>query len=146
MEVSFYHIINPSNVVSSAVRLLEKVYATNERCIFYSPIEERVKLVDKTLWTFSTNAFIPHGDKTFGYAEQQPIYFTSERENPNNATVLLAMDVTNFDDWFSSFKKALFVFDDSISDVVTSMYENLQKKQDNVNYWKQSEQGWVKLS
>ena len=91
MELNFYQVMS-GNLVPSVVRLLDKVYHSGKRCVFYSPIEERVKVVDKTLWTFSTNAFVPHGDKELGYSDFQPIYMTSEVKNPNQAVVLVLID------------------------------------------------------
>lgn len=144
MEVSFYQIAD-DNLVPSVVRLLEKVYATGKRCIFFSPLEERVKLVDKTLWTFSTNAFIPHGDKSLGYVEQQPIYFTDEFENPNSATVIVMMDSFDYKSFNCDWEKILFVFGESESEQAVVLYHDLKKNQENVNYWKQSSKGWEKL-
>ncbi len=144
MEVSFYQIAD-DNLVPSVVRLLEKIYLAKKRCIFFSPLEERVKLVDKTLWTFSKDAFIPHGDKSLGYVEQQPIYFTDEFENPNEATVVVMMDSFDYKNFNCDWEKVLFVFGESESEQAVVLYHDLKKNLENVNYWKQSSKGWEKL-
>lgn len=146
MELSFYHVIE-GNLVPSAVRLLEKIYNSGKRCIFYSPIDERVQVVDKMLWTFSTNAFIPHGDKSLGFSNQQPIYFTSELENPNQAKILVIVDDFDYLKWSQDFERVIFIFEEkSQAAVADNMFENLKNKKENVNYWKQSRAGWKKLS
>ncbi|MBE6446948.1 MAG: hypothetical protein E7015_00440 [Alphaproteobacteria bacterium] len=146
MELGFYQ-VSHGNLASSAVKLLEKVYLTGKRCIFYSPMVERVRLIDKTLWTFSTNAFIPHGDKSLGFPEKQPIYFTSEIENPNNATVAVLVDTLDYKVWPYKFEKMLFIFEDSaLEDTVKVMYKGLQTCKENVNYWRQSAKGWEKVN
>ncbi len=146
MELNFYHVMD-GNLVPSVVRLLEKVYNSGKRCIFFSPVEDRVKIVDKTLWTFSTNAFVPHGDKIFGFSDQQPIYMASEVENPNQATVLMMTDCFDYKMWNQTFERVFFVFEDeSSAKTAQSMFEDLKNQKENVNYWKQSQKGWEKLN
>jgi len=146
MELNFYHVAT-GNLVPSVVKLLAKVYDTGKKSIFFSPIEDRVKYVDKTLWTFSTNAFIPHGDKAFGFAEQQSVYMTSEIENPNQATVLVITDSFDYGSWNQNFEKVIFVFeDDSSAKTAQEMLADLKNRNENVNYWKQSQKGWEKLN
>ncbi|MDR2158060.1 MAG: DNA polymerase III subunit chi, partial [Holosporaceae bacterium] len=108
--------------------------------------EDRVKIVDKTLWTFSTNAFIPHGDRSLGFCEKQPIYFTSQLENPNGAKTLLVVDTLDYPRR-SEFEKIFFVFEDKRrAENANLLFEDLKKEKENVNYWKQSSKGWEKLA
>lgn len=145
MEINIYHVFE-GNLVSSIVRLLEKAYSSGKICIFYSPINDRVKTIDKALWTFSTNAFTPHGDKTIGFAEEQPIYFTDRVENPNNADILVIMDTFEYKNFEGNFDKIMFVFEDTAQiSIAEEFYQNLKKNNENVNYWKQSQSGWEKL-
>ena len=146
MELSFYHVID-GNLVPSTIKLLEKVYNSGKKCVFYSPIDERVKVIDKTLWTFSTNAFIPHGDKSLGFADQQPIYFSSELKNPNQAKVLVMTDGFDYQNYPGDFEKVIFVFEEkSQAEIANDLFENLKKQKEDVNYWKQSQVGWEKLN
>ena len=101
MELNFYHVMS-GNLVPSVVKLLEKVYDSGKKSVFFSPIEERIKIVDKTLWTFSKNAFIPHGDKSLGFSELQSVYLTSEIENPNQANVLVLTDDFDYKSWIKN--------------------------------------------
>ena len=146
MELNFYHVMS-GNLVPSVVRLLEKVYNTGKRSIFFSPLEDRVKIIDKTLWTFSKNAFVPHGDKEFGFADQQAIYMASEVENPNHATVLVITDSFDYKSWKQDFEKVIFVFeDDAYAKTAQKILMDLKNQQKNVNYWRQSQKGWEKLN
>ena len=166
MELSFYHVMS-GNLVPSVVKLLEKVYDSGKKCIFFSPVEDRVKVVDKTLWTFSKNAFIPHGDKSLGFSELQSVYLTSEIENPNQATVLVVTDSFDYKSWIENskvndhenenyqgknsedfgFERIIFIFEgEGSSETAQSMFEDLKNQRENVKYWKQSQSGWEKLS
>jgi DNA polymerase-3 subunit chi len=149
VEVNIYH-ISQGSLVSAVIRLLDKVYVSGKRCIFFSPLEERVSLIDRTLWTFTPLSFIPHGNSKSGFCDQQPIYFTSSHENPNNATVLLLMDTFDFSRWQGkngSFEKIILMFEDmSQITLANALYENLKMEEKDVNYWKQSSHGWEKAA
>ena len=146
MELNFYHVMS-GNLVPSVVKLLEKIYDSGKKCVFFSPIDDRIRVVDKTLWTFSKNAFIPHGDKSLGFSELQSVYLTSEIENPNQATVLMMTDDFDYKNWSENFERIIFVFeDDGSAEAAQSMFEDLKNQRKNVKYWKQSRNGWEKLS
>ena len=145
MELNFYHVMS-GNLVPSVAKLLEKVYDSGKKSVFFSPLEDRVKVVDKTLWTFSKNAFIPHGDKSLGFSELQSVYLTSEIENPNKATVLVMTDDFDYKSWNQDFERVICIFeDDNSAEVAQSMFSDLKNQGENVKYWKQSQKGWEKL-
>ncbi len=145
MELNFYHVIN-GNLVPSAIKLLEKIYDSGKKSVFFSPLEDRVKVVDKTLWTFSKNAFIPHGDKSLGFPELQSVYLTSEVENPSQATVLVMTDDFDYRSWSQDFERVIFIFeDDNSAKTAQSIFTDLKNQGENVKYWKQSRNGWEKL-
>ena len=148
MEYGIYN-IESGNLVNSAVRLLEKIYNSGKRCVFFSPLAERVNLIDRTLWTFSTNVFVPHGDKNLGFSEKQPIFFTDTLNvNPNGATVLMMLDSLDFRSWndYEKFEKIIMMFDDEESRRASEkLFADLKKGAENVNYWKQSSKGWIQL-
>lgn len=147
MEFAIYQSIS-GNLTSVVVKLLEKIYLSGNKAVFFSPITERVDIINKTLWTYSTNAFIPHGDKRMGFEDQQPIYFTDVFKNPNKATILMLVDtfdLTNKE--YENFEKIMLIFEDiSKTDEVKKIYLSLKDNGKNVNYWKQSPKGWEKLS
>ena len=147
MEFAIYQSIS-GNLAGAAVKLLEKIFLSGSRAVFFSPITERVDIINKTLWTYSTNAFIPHGDKRMGFEDQQPIYFTDVFKNPNNASILVLVDtfdLTNKE--YKNFEKIMLIFEDiSKVDEIEKIYSSLKDNGKNVNYWKQSPKGWEKLS
>lgn len=151
MSFSIYQVVSPkgsSLLVSAVVKLLEKVYLSGKRAVFFSPISERVELIDKALWTYSTNAFIPHGDKHLGFTESQPIYFSDTFENPNDASILILMDTFDLTNpLYADFEKIMVVFEDTtVVQDMEKIYRDLKDAGKNVNYWKQSPKGWEKLS
>src|SRR5690606_35835188 len=84
-EISFYHLTRqPLN--KALPRLLEKVLAAGHRAVVLAGSDERVEDLDAALWTYDPDSFLPHGTRILGHAERQPIYLTTEEENPNDAT------------------------------------------------------------
>ncbi|MDR2724302.1 MAG: DNA polymerase III subunit chi [Holosporaceae bacterium] len=143
MEINFYHVAS-GNLVLSIVRLLEKIYLAQERCIFFSPLEERIRTVNKALWTFSTDAFIPHGDESLGFSEKQPIYFANRGENPNGAKIAMLVDTLCYKD-YDNFEKIILIFEEKEqAENADALYSDLKNNQINVSYWKQSPRGWEK--
>lgn len=145
MEINIYQAAE-GKLVSVVIKLLEKAYASGQKSVFFSPISERIDLIDKTLWTFSTNAFIPHGSYKFGFPEKQPIYFTNKYENPNDANILAITDTLEIPDSFmNNFEKIMFIFEEmSQVEYAHEFYQVLKKNCKYVNYWKQSANGWIK--
>ncbi|WP_332370171.1 DNA polymerase III subunit chi [Orientia tsutsugamushi] len=43
--------------------------------------------MNNTLWSFSSTSFIPHGCSTDPEPSSQPIYITTNYENPNQAKI-----------------------------------------------------------
>lgn len=143
MQIDFYEVMS-GNLIPSLVRLLAKIYTSQQKCIFLGPNEDFIKTLDRALWTFSTKEFIPHGDKTLGFPEMQPIYLTSQYENPNNASVLVITGSFEFEQYQGTMDRLLFVFEND-ADTANDLFRNLQKNEKNVNYWKQSSKGWGKV-
>ena len=53
---------------------------------------ERIEALNTLLWTYDPASFLAHGTSKDGRPEDQPIYLTTEDENPNEAEVLVLLD------------------------------------------------------
>jgi DNA polymerase III subunit chi len=54
--------------------------------------EARLRALDQALWTFDPGSFLPHGAAGDSTDASQPILLTMGVDNPNAATVVLAVD------------------------------------------------------
>ena len=81
-EVGFYHLTR-STLDEALPRLLEKAYAAGHRVLVRVGDPERLELLNRALWTYGKESFLPHGARSDGFAEDQPIYLTTQVENPN---------------------------------------------------------------
>jgi len=83
-EVGFYH-LRSTSLERALPRLLERAVAEGHRVVVMAGSPERVQHLDDLLWTYSEESFLPHGAAKHGHAERQPIWLTTEDENPNGA-------------------------------------------------------------
>ena len=141
-EISFYH-LEHSPLERALPRLLEKVLENGLRALVVAGSEERVEALNTVLWTYQQRSFLPHGTANDGFAAAQPIYLTTEQENPNGASVLVLIDGSDHDD-LESFDRCLFVFDGKDADAVASARERWRAGKTaghEVTYWQQTPEG-----
>jgi len=86
IEVCFYHLTR-RRLDRALPVLLEKSLARGWRVVVQAESEARVKALDKELWAYEAEKFLPHGCKSDGAPQTQPIYLTAENDNPNGADV-----------------------------------------------------------
>jgi DNA polymerase-3 subunit chi len=72
--------------------VLEKVLALGDRAVVVAGSTERVEALASALWTYDDRGFLPHGTAKDGEAPEQPIWITTEVENPNGARMLVLVD------------------------------------------------------
>ena len=109
VEVGFYHLQRSRSSRRSAA-LLEKVLASGQRAVVRAASPERVEALNRALWTFGRDSFLPHGSRDDGFAEDQPIFLTASADNPNGATVLVLVDGAEAEP-ASPFERCLYLFD-----------------------------------
>jgi DNA polymerase-3 subunit chi len=86
IEVRFYHLTRRSLEQALPV-LLEMSLERGWRVAVQSGDAQRLKKLDDHLWSYEPEKFLPHGTKADGEPETQPIYLTTEADNPNEAEV-----------------------------------------------------------
>jgi DNA polymerase-3 subunit chi len=91
IEVSFYHLTRRTLDQALPV-LLEKSLARGWRVAVQGSDEKRLRNLDNYLWSFDPEKFLPHGIKADGAPETQPIYLTTQSDNPNDADVRFFVD------------------------------------------------------
>jgi DNA polymerase-3 subunit chi len=109
---------------------------------------ERVSALDDALWTYNERSFLPHGTARDGSPEDQPVWLTTEAENPNGATVLVLTDGATGD--VGGWSMVLEMFDGNSDDAVAAARERWKAHKaagHELTYWKQSDEGkWEKAA
>lgn len=143
-EVSFYHLTtHPLEKVLP--KILEKVYGGGLRALVLVDTLERMQMLNASLWTYSSGAFLPHGmdgNKSYDPGEN-PIWLTLEPNNKNNASVLVVTGGQSVDD-LSGYARCVDIFDGNDLCALAAAQNRCgqyQKNGHSVVYWKQSLNG-----
>ena len=127
--------------------LTERCHNNNLRVVIIVPSADFQEKINELLWTYSPKQFIPHGSKLDPMAEQQPIYITCEKENPNNAALLMIVNPSNIADfsedrlYIARFQRILVIYDDSII-INQNIIQQLKQKAELEHYTQSPSGGW----
>jgi len=145
-DIAFYHLTKFS-LEQALPKLLDKTLQVGKRAIVQVGAAERGDALANELWTYQPDSFLPHGTATDGNAEKQPIWITSEQENPNGSQFLFLCDGADRSD-IDSFERCFIVFDGR-SDVAVqqarAQWKTYKDAGHDLTYWQQTDSGgWEK--
>jgi DNA polymerase III subunit chi len=145
-EIGFYHLTR-TPLEKALPKILEKVLEAGKRAVVITGSEERTQVLNGVLWTYDQDAFLPHGTAREGEPAAQPIWLTSDDENPNGAEVVVLTEgatVAALD----TFQRCLDMFDGNDPAAVESARERWRAAKaagHSLAYWQQTPQGsWEK--
>lgn len=145
-EVSFYHLTS-SSVEIALPSLLKKALQNNKKSLIVIPEDNILKKLDKHLWEYKTDSFLPHGTSNDSFAENQPILLSSNEENSNNSEFLFALKGAS-SEFIKRFERYFDIFNGFDENEVIEARKRWKKyKEDGFNliYWKQDSNGkWQK--
>lgn len=143
-RVDFYH-LQTLDLDAILPKLLEKAYETGKSIKVKIGTPERIEFINSHLWSYSETSFLPHGSKKDGNAELQPIWLTTDDENPNNATILFLVDGAIADiDIVKNYDRVLNIFDGNDQESLARAREYWKTlKSGNIDtfYWQQDSNG-----
>jgi DNA polymerase-3 subunit chi len=145
VEYGFYHLTRTA-LEPALGRLLERVLASGQRAVVVASSPERVEALNRALWTFGRESFLPHGSREDGFAEDQPVYLTDQASFPNGATVLVLVDGAELEPP-SQFTRCLYMFEGNDEDALArarDLWRRLREVGAALTYWQQTERGWQK--
>ncbi len=141
-EVRFYQLGRRPLEQALAV-MLERCYQRGQRALVQAGSGERVEDLTQHLWTYRERSFLPHGNEKDGHADQQPIWLTTEDENPNGAEVLFLTDGSERGD-LGSFALVAVLFDGNDQARLTAARDYWRRLRDggaSLTYWAEDEGG-----
>lgn len=90
-ETLFYHLTR-RRLETALPELLERTLARGWRAVVRCGAAERVEDLDRLLWTWREDAFLPHAARGAPRPERQPIYLTDGPETPNAPHALFVVE------------------------------------------------------
>ena len=150
-ETLFYH-LERRTMEDVLPGLLERTRERNLRAVLRVGSAERMEALDAHLWTYSEQTFLAHGTAAEGHQSRQPIYLTTEEENPNKAEVLFLVGGSLPSDWGASslaeFARIVLLFegrDPEALDAARAAWRSAKEAGHDITYWKESPSGkWEK--
>jgi DNA polymerase III subunit chi len=90
-EVRFYHLTElPLERVLPA--MLERALARGQRAVVRGGQAERLRRLDRELWVWKDESFLPHGIDGDADPPRHPVWLTISSEVPNGAAALFLVD------------------------------------------------------
>ena len=143
-EVGFYH-LRTMTLDRALPRLLERACADGQRVVVIAGSAERVDHLDTLLWTYDEASFLPHGTARDGNGARQPIWLTTEGDNPNGAGIAMLVDGARAD--LARYTRCCDIFDGNDEAAVAAARRRWREAKDAghaLTYWQQTERGWEK--
>lgn len=147
-QIDFYH-LQKQNLEQVLPKLVEKAYATSKHIKIKVGNDARVEFINATLWTYDDESFLPHGTKKDGFAKDQPVWISSEDDNPNQAEMLFLVDGADIDTGqVEQFTRIFNIFDgndDKALQQARNFWKTISTLGIEKNYFQQDENGhWNK--
>lgn len=141
-QVSFYQ-LKIHGLIKAVPKLIEKIYFQYKKMVIFCIDQAAVKDLDNILWAYTTKQFLPHATNNDPNPELQPIYLTTEQQNPNKADCLLVLGKSNLN--CNDFKKIYYFFDGNDQSQVNFAREQWKLQQKlglaQLNFWQQNNLG-----
>ena len=142
-DVRFYH-LERRRVDQALPGLLERALEEGRRVLVRASSDEMVAALNERLWTYDDASFLPHGAAGDGDPMTQPIFLTSDLENPNAATMLVRLSGAETGDADEAFDLVILMFDGSDEAALAQArgeWRRLSDQGRTVSYWRESDEG-----
>ena len=145
-EVLFYHLTS-SPVEAALPGLLSRSLERGWKVLVRGNDAARMEALDRHLWTFRDDSFLPHGSDEIENVELQPIVLTVKNECAVPADILMLVDGARAKPGVAQdFERVCIFFDGNDPDAVALAREDWTAYKDaglGVKYWAQEGGTWV---
>ena len=141
-EVLFYH-LERQPLDHVLPRLLKATLERGWKAVVQTGSNERAEALSTLLWTFDDEAFLPHGTKSDGFGQLQPIWITEGADAPNGAAVRFFVDGAR-PEQITGLERAVILFDGADDMAVQAARDDWKRFRADghaISYWQQDDQG-----
>ena len=146
-EVRFHH-LERRRVDQALPGLLELAAQEGRRVVVRASSDEMVAALNERLWTYDDASFLPHGAAGDGDPMSQPIFLTSEADNPNAATMLVRLSGAEASAADDAFDLVVLMFDGRDEAALAQArgeWRRLKDQERAISYWRETDEGgWEK--
>jgi DNA polymerase-3 subunit chi len=148
-EVLFYH-LTATPLERTLPELLERSLSRGWRVLLRCGTQAGLTEIDRALWTYRDDSFLPHGPATSADAERQPVLLTLDEENANAADVLMLVEGAKATvSEMSGFLRVCLLFDggdEATLEAARATWREVRSAGLAAVYWAQEEARWVQKS
>ena len=141
-EVYFYHLERqPMERVLPV--LVERTVARGWRAVVQAGSDERVEALDSLLWTYKDESFLPHGTAKDGDPALQPVFLTTNPDNPNGAAIRFLVDGADIESC-AGYLRVVYLFDGHDPAAVAQARQQWKRAKAQgctLAYWQQGAEG-----
>lgn len=145
MEYWFYHLEHTS-LEAALPTLLEKSLANDWRVRIQFADAQAISKMDRYLWSYKDDSFLPHGRDDQPGAGDHPILLTLQASEATEDVVFLIGSAQP--SALTGVKRCITMVDsrdEAGRAIARERWANAKKQEANVSYWKQNDHGkWVK--
>ena len=140
MQVDFYH-LTTTPLDRALPQIAEKVLASGGRLLIVADSGVQRQALDRLLWNYAPESFLPHGEAGGGNDAGQPVLLSASTE-PANAARHIALVDGVWRDEALAFDRAFHFFDaDRIVEARTAWKALADREGVERRYWKQNDNG-----
>lgn len=147
-EVLFYH-LERRTLEDALPALVERTLARGWKAAIRTESAERAGAIDRLLWTYDEESFLPHGLASEPDADHQPVLIGVDDAVVNGADVLFVVGGAAPPAWVDApFVRVVLMFDghDPMAvQTARAAWKNAKAAGHTITYWKENETGkWEK--
>jgi DNA polymerase III subunit chi len=140
MQVDFYH-LTVSPLPRTLARIAERLLGGGGRLVVVHGDDAMRRTLDRDLWTYAPDSFLPHGFAGEGDDTAQPVLIAAAPLAPNGARNIALCDGEWREDALA-FDRAFHFFDDETVAAARAAWRALADRPDvERRYWKQTDRG-----
>lgn len=144
-EIRFYHLQRTAEDVAIA-QIAAKAYQSGKAVLVRAHDAVEAEKINSALWIFRADSFVPHGTSKDGHADKQPVYITTDDNNPNAAKILILTSSAAHTP-MDGFDLRCEMLDGANDDIVTAArvrWKQYKEQGFEISYWQETDNGWVK--
>ncbi len=149
-EILFYH-LTEKTLEQILPGLLEKSLSRGWKAVVQLGSQEQVEAMDAHLWTFRDESFMGHGCLSDGTEALQPVWLTTQDDNPNEAKIRFLTGGAQIDEP-AEYDRIVYMFDGHNNEAVEHARTRWKFHKDvsdktgyEQTYWQQTPNGgWEK--
>ena len=147
IEKAYFYNSSQRNLVADIAWLTEKLFSKRNRILVCCREQATVEIIDKFLWAYREDGFIPHSINKNAKTSLYPVLITTEINEEYNHDALLALSgiLIKEKDW-QRFTKIYYFFDDQEKkekENARLMWKSFSALDVECKYWVNKENKWI---